>query len=190
MYQLTCSPRLSATFSSSARSSSFGKVPLIDDVQGTRQMDVLGVELTPDGECARLVRFKADSLGFSRLDDFLDAVGVDGEPFADRRLVLYLNIYCGVFLDNQGFRFIEYVKGADVLDCHAFDLELENLGVISINNYREILIPCLRRPYHQAKRKTGQHCFVYFHHYSPLHKFTFNYMAFKEQYSRLDDNGC
>ena len=95
---------------------SFPTAPLVYDIQGARQMDILGMELAPNGEGAGLVSFKAHSLGFSRLKYFFDPIGVNGKSFADGRFVHYLDLDCRPFLDSQRFRFIENIKSANVLD--------------------------------------------------------------------------
>jgi hypothetical protein len=46
-------------------------------------MDILGMELAPDGEGAGLIRFDSNCLGFARLQDFLDSIFVNGKSFAD-----------------------------------------------------------------------------------------------------------
>src|SRR5678815_2476173 len=98
-------------------------------------MDVLGMELAPNGKRTALVRYERDLFCFSRLEYFLNSIFVNSKSLADRGFVLYGNLYFGPFLHSQGFGLIDNVKRADVLDCHTFHVELRNSSVISIDNY-------------------------------------------------------
>ena len=56
-------------------------------------MDILGMELAPNGEGAGLVSYKSDSLGFSRLKYFFNSIVVNGKSIADGGFILYGNLY-------------------------------------------------------------------------------------------------
>src|SRR5690348_1011042 len=140
---------------------------LVNHVQGARQVNILGMQLAPDHERACLVGFKADRLGFTRLEDFLDSICVNREALADGRFVLDRDLYALAFFNDDIVGLIQNIEGANILDCYTFDLKLRSVCIVSVDDDIKFVFRCLRSPYQQQPTSNTSKRLGYFHHYLP-----------------------